>query len=615
MANLEVQIGADKSDFDKKIKEVEFDVKQLAKEKQAQIKLGLDTTLITSQIKDAKKSLNDLRSTAKDAGNAIGKDFAQKTGNGGNALMQFSRIAQDAPYGIIGIGNNITATVEAFGHLKNSTGSTGSALKAMASSIIGSGGILLAVSLVTTAFTYMAQNGLSVGDVYDKLTGNFDETKKSLSELGAEVAKTAGAEISSMKSLVSISQDDTKSRKDRITAVKELQDMYPAYFGNLSQEKILNGDLTQIVLSLSTAIKERARASALSGKAGEIASKELGIQEKLRSVYQEMFKILGLKDSSTQLAYINALNKEGLSLNVRRFNASKTMSANEVASIARLKDNYGELRDELKSVGAEMNHIQNLANRSAGASVKLLENPPKTGGGIKPPKPEKYKNPNPNFNGGTGFIGGGIVNPNLGLQTPDLGVDQAAIEANEKLKAGLKMQEQTLADFNQSASDIINSSISNTFAGLGNAIGGALASGGNVMKAAGNALLAGVGALLTNLGTMAIQVGVGLLGIKAALKTLNPAVAIGAGVALVALGAVFSSKASALGGGGSGGGGGRSVSTGASVSSPTSSTGSSGGSSFQGGTVVFEISGQSLIGVLGNTLDKNKRLGGSLSLG
>ena len=100
----------------------------------------------------------------------------------------------------------------------------------------------------------------------------------------------------------------------------------------------------------------------------------------------------------------------------------------------------------------------------------------------------------------------------------------------------------------------------------------------------------------------------GFNAIKTAIK--NPATAIAAGVAMVALGSMISKSvaksSSVVGGEGS-------VSTGASVSSPTSSTGSGGSSSFTGGTVVFEISGQSLIGVLSNTLDKNRRLGGSLS--
>ena len=66
-----------------------------------------------------------------------------------------------------------------------------------------------------------------------------------------------------------------------------------------------------------------------------------------------------------------------------------------------------------------------------------------------------------------------------------------------------------------------------------------------------------MGALLTQLGQMAIAVGVGLDKIKLALQSLNPAVAIAAGIGLVALGKFFSNKSasigSQIGGGGSGG--------------------------------------------------------------
>src|SRR6478735_12155391 len=224
MAGLEVQIGADIKDFQKKIKEVESDVQQLANEKAIQIRLGLDTKEISAQIKDAKKTLTDLKQTARDTGASFQKDLAPKVANGGNALMQFSRIAQDAPFGIIGIGNNITATVEAFGHLQKSTGSAGSALKAVASSMLGSGGILLAVSLVTTGLTYMAQNGITVGDVFNKLTGTFDKNAKALSEIGSEAAKNSKEENSSLNAYVAAASNVNLKMRDRLIAVKKLQD-------------------------------------------------------------------------------------------------------------------------------------------------------------------------------------------------------------------------------------------------------------------------------------------------------------------------------------------------------------------------------------------------------
>ncbi len=194
--------------------------------------------------------------------------------------MQFSRIAQDAPYGIQGIGNNITATVEAFGHLQKSTGSTGGALKALAGSIVGSGGILLAVSLLTTALTYMSQNNLSVGDILDKLSGNFDNVKKSIQEVNNEAAKNAGAEIATMEALVAVAKDDVNTREERNAAVAKLQEEYPAYFGNLTKEQILNGDVEVAVKAVTFALIQKAKAQILATKIAENDLKILQLQQK-----------------------------------------------------------------------------------------------------------------------------------------------------------------------------------------------------------------------------------------------------------------------------------------------------------------------------------------------
>src|SRR6478609_9536915 len=182
---------------------------------------------------DLRKELSNLKREQKDLGGSF-STAGKKIADGGNALNQFSRIAQDAPFGIQGIGNNITATVEAFGHLQKSTGSTGAALKAVASSMLGSGGILLAVSLVTTGLTYMAQNGITVGDVFNKLTGDFDETTAAAKELNAEAVKGSAGEIASMESLATAASNVKISMEERLVAVQKLQDEYPAYFGNLT---------------------------------------------------------------------------------------------------------------------------------------------------------------------------------------------------------------------------------------------------------------------------------------------------------------------------------------------------------------------------------------------
>jgi len=116
-----------------------------------------------------------------------------------------------------------------------------------------------------------------------------------------------------------------------------------------------------------------------------------------------------------------------------------------------------------------------------------------------------------------------------------------------------------------------------------------------------------MGDLLIKYGTLAVVKGKLDLAIAA-----GGPISIGAGIAAIAVGVALKAAAGALGsfassGGNRGGGGG-----GANNQSFSSSGFSGGGG---GGTVVFEISGQKLIGVLSNTINANRRLGGTLGLG
>lgn len=76
----------------------------------------------------------------------------QSSSNSANlALINTGRVVQDLPYGFIGIANNLNPLLESFQRLKAESGSTGTALKSLGASLIGAGGIGLALSLATSA--------------------------------------------------------------------------------------------------------------------------------------------------------------------------------------------------------------------------------------------------------------------------------------------------------------------------------------------------------------------------------------------------------------------------------------------------------------------------------
>lgn len=607
---LEVQIGADKTDFDKKIKEVEFDIKELSKVKLEQLKVGLDTTQINAQIKDAKASLNSLKTTVKDTGASF-TGMAPKVANGGNALMQFSRIAQDAPYGIIGIGNNITATAEAFSYLKQSTGSTGGALKALASSLAGTGGILLGVSLLTTGLTLLSQSGLSVGDVIDKITGKYNEFGAELKKVNDEAIKAASQEINLMNTLVSVAQNETRTKEDRLSAVKQLKSEFPEYYKQLSSEKIMYGDLTSVTKEATKALLTRAVAEKLANKNADVFEQKLLAQGRYNKKRDELNKYD--IDSEKRLEKAREYLKNNAS--ITQIELFEDLKRKEEAGRTNILQG---IKEETNSIGQLTKRYENLLN--------VIDD-------IYEPKVDKEKVAKPKKTFVTPqvqallpMVSAPVVDVNtiavfngqidaLGGKVKELpGVIKAGMDGLVKnVKAPLTEIEKAIMDFNTRAGEIISSALVDTFAGIGVAIGGALASGGNVLQAIGGSLLSSLGGLLTDMGKMAIQVGVGLIGIRVALQSLNPALAIGAGVALIALGSFFSSKSSSIGGSVGGSGGASSSSgSGANNQSFTSSGFSGGGNN--GGTVVFEIAGQKLIGVLSNTLNANRRLGGQLGL-
>jgi hypothetical protein len=104
-------------------------------------------------------SLSPIPPAAENAANALSR-IRPGANQAAAAMTNVGRVAQDLPFGFIGIQNNLNPLLESFQRLRAETGSNSSALRALGSSLIGAGGIGLALSVVSSAIL-IAQNGIA----------------------------------------------------------------------------------------------------------------------------------------------------------------------------------------------------------------------------------------------------------------------------------------------------------------------------------------------------------------------------------------------------------------------------------------------------------------------
>lgn len=136
----------------------------------------------------------------------------------------------------------------------------------------------------------------------------------------------------------------------------------------------------------------------------------------------------------------------------------------------------------------------------------------------------------------------------------------SAIKAVNNELGNYRRNQQLANEVSKEATVALNQLVIAGFTSLGDAMGRAIAGTADFGEALAKNLLTSISSILVRFGELAIAAGVAALGIKVALTTLNPVLAIVGGIALVAIGSAlsgFGSKAmSSLssGGGGSYGG-------------------------------------------------------------
>lgn len=228
---------------------------------------------ITADNQQAVKNIQETVTATTNLGNSF-KKLPNTSGQATQAIVNISRVAQDASYGFMGIANNLNPLLESFQRLQASSGSTGKALKAMGSVLMGPAGIGLAVGVVSSLF-------VSFGDEILNFITQTSAADVSLKKFNDTMSKSVGeaqAEIDKLVILNGIVTDNTKSTNERERALNQLKSTYK---GNLELQALDITDgakLTTVIDTISAALKRKATAQAFATIIAEEEAKKVRLQ-------------------------------------------------------------------------------------------------------------------------------------------------------------------------------------------------------------------------------------------------------------------------------------------------------------------------------------------------
>ena len=266
-----------------------------------------------------------------------------------SALRPAITLLKVAYYGLTGQVQKATTTVKAFD-------------AAMKKNAIG-----LIISAITTAIGLFITWNNKMKDAKQReqeLREENERFKRSVVDIDAASAEFSREEIKRLNALYEAATDENQSREDRVKYATKLQELYPAYFGNLDKEAILVGNARTQYDLLCNSILDVARARAAQQKIEENESQLLDLEDE--------YEILVAERDRKQAAYDDAVTAQAAAerehrgaVNSAALGDSREMNSQETQRHVRALNEAGKnlrlAREALEAAESKVN--SNLAKQ------------------------------------------------------------------------------------------------------------------------------------------------------------------------------------------------------------------------------------------------------------
>jgi len=277
MANpkIEVEIGAVTDGLIRGLDGSILSLKQLTTEAK-KIEIALESATDVKSINTYNSQLANLRNGMQKLKTTGIDPLTKATSNYNGVGIEFSRIIQDAPFGIIGVGNNITQLAGSFQQLRSSSTSTGAALKTAFASIISPANLLvLGISAVTTALTLYSMSASSAKTPINELKDAQDDYNESLKETDRLLGREVFSQF--LKEVGLVQQQNIGGKLIDIPTFTSAVEVVDKLSGKIST--LRKGELELLAKFFQTQIAESLRSAQSSAGtfAEELAKQDVGL--------------------------------------------------------------------------------------------------------------------------------------------------------------------------------------------------------------------------------------------------------------------------------------------------------------------------------------------------
>lgn len=287
-------------------------------------------------------------------------DFSKKSRT---ALTSLSLVAQDLPFGFIGIQNNLPSVISSFGELTREAGGVGGALKQLGSALVGPAGLFLAFSAVTAGVTFLIQKYGSLGAAVTALVSNNAKLVQVQNALNKELATSLGntaGETAKIQILVKTMNDLSKPMKERQDAYTALKKIAPEIARAIDEENLLTKKNIDLVNENARArieyIKIRARESAILNIVNKNEEERIALEQQFPALLAKKQKA-EIASNKTKALSFDATKTFGSALNIEALNLESATDA--------IKKNSAQRRELFKINDGLINQLTPLVEGTA----------------------------------------------------------------------------------------------------------------------------------------------------------------------------------------------------------------------------------------------------------